>query len=441
MVLFPHPNCQSNQWWQSARRLRANGSHRVSSGFIHSLSDGALALCRMSRLSLLTAEQVFTGFNSPPHGAEAPMQPDDFASLNLARYQLRLRAARQAELPAFLGSTLRGAFGHALKQAVCIMQHRDCERCMVAERCIYPYLFETPVPPDAVRLLRNQKQAPRPFILSPPLLNAGAPKVSPARAETNQPRLHQLVDGRTVRLVQSPREASPESRTALRAGESLQFGLLLMGRATEYLPYIVFAVSEMAQRGLGAARAPFILDEVAVLSEQGAARTIYSGKAGRIQVPERATHNLAELVRARLAKLSVEAAGDSIKVRFVTPTRIRVDSDLQAETDFVLLVRNLMRRISMLAAVHGSAPLELDYRGLLERAAQIEMRAARLRWHDWERYSNRQRIKMKMGGFTGEVEYAGEGLSEFLPLLAAGELLHVGAGTTFGLGYYKIDSE
>jgi CRISPR/Cas system endoribonuclease Cas6 (RAMP superfamily) len=45
---------------------------------------------------------------------------------------------------------------------------------------------------------------------------------------------------------------------------------------------------------------------------------------------------------------------------------------------------------------------------------------------------------MKMGGFTGEAEYAGEGLQEFLPLLAAGELLHVGTGTTFGLGCYAL---
>jgi len=379
------------------------------------------------------------------------MQPDNFASLDLARYELRLRAAQQVALPAFLGSTLRGAFGHALKQAVCIMPHRDCERCMVAERCLYPYLFETPVPHDAVRLLRNQTQAPRPFILAPPLLN-GAPRanatasanaaattVSPARAETNQPRLHQLADGRTVRLAQSPKYAGPESRTVLRAGESLRFGLLLMGRATESLPYVVFAVSEMARRGLGTARAPFALDEVAVLSEQGAAQTIYSGKAGRLQAPAGATRNLAGLVCARLAQLSVKAAASAvIKVRFITPTRIRVDSDLQAETDFVLLVRNLMRRISMLAAVHGSAPLELDYRGLLERAARIETRAARLRWHDWERYSNRQQTKMKLGGFTGEVEYVGEGLREFLPLLAAGELLHVGTGTSFGLGKYEI---
>src|SRR5215217_4042481 len=99
------------------------------------------------------------------------MTPDDFAVLDLSRYELTLRASQAVSLPAFLGSTLRGAFGHALKEAVCVMSHRQCERCLVADRCIYPYLFETPVPPD-VPQLRGQAQAPHPFILTPPMLKA-----------------------------------------------------------------------------------------------------------------------------------------------------------------------------------------------------------------------------------------------------------------------------
>ncbi|MFL6214584.1 MAG: CRISPR system precrRNA processing endoribonuclease RAMP protein Cas6 [Blastocatellia bacterium] len=335
------------------------------------------------------------------------MLPDQFASLDFARYQLKLRATQSVSLPAFLGSTLRGAFGHALKQAICVMPHGDCARCLVAERCIYPYLFETAAPPTG--LLRNQSQAPRPFILAPPLLNTRS-------AATDS-----------------------EPRTTLRAGDELCFGLLLMGRAAEYLPYVIFAVSEMARRGLGAARVPFQLCAVTFTDQVGDERTIYSGEAGRITVLKEATVNLADLLRQRLNQIAGDIALlDAVKVRFITPTRIRVDDDLQKETAFALLVRNLLRRISMLAAVHGRAPLELDYRSLIARASQVTMESARLRWHDWQRYSNRQQTRMKMGGFTGEVEYAGNGLQEFLPLLAAGELLHVGTGTTFGLGRYEI---
>src|SRR5882724_732634 len=96
------------------------------------------------------------------------MLPEDFAALDLSRYELRLRAFDAVGLPAYLGSTLRGAFGHALKDAVCVMPHRNCERCMVADRCGYPYIFETP-PPQDLSLLRGQQCVPHPFILTPPI--------------------------------------------------------------------------------------------------------------------------------------------------------------------------------------------------------------------------------------------------------------------------------
>src|SRR5689334_3253009 len=93
----------------------------------------------------------------------------DFHHLRIARYQLTMRAVDGVSLPPFLGSTLRGAFGHALKEAVCVMPHRDCDRCILIDKCLYPYLFETIPPPDFVPL-RGQKNAPHPFVFIPPML-------------------------------------------------------------------------------------------------------------------------------------------------------------------------------------------------------------------------------------------------------------------------------
>ena len=61
-----------------------------------------------------------------------------------------------------------------------------------------------------------------------------------------------------------------------------------------------------------------------------------------------------------------------------------------------------------------------------------------LRWYDWERYSNRQEVRMRLGGFIGRVTYRGD-LGEFLPYLLLGMYTHVGKGATFGLGGYRID--
>ncbi len=59
-------------------------------------------------------------------------------------------------------------------------------------------------------------------------------------------------------------------------------------------------------------------------------------------------------------------------------------------------------------------------------------------WHDWQRYSARQEQKINIGGFVGGITFEGN-LTPFLPLLKAGETMHVGKGATFGLGRYKME--
>jgi hypothetical protein len=443
------------------------------------------------------------------------MRSEDFNKLTLSRYELRLQALEACSLPAFLGSTLRGAFGHALKQAVCVMEHRNCEQCMVADRCMYSYLFETPPPPD-LALLRGQQRAPHPFILSPPSpfapavnkgpaeslssrsatsgsanpwsadsgsagvpsgssLNSSSSSGAPVRADlrvrpsSQSPGLPTSANPRSAAspILRKASNALPTLRKAngssgtngafsangfasdrlrLASGDEITFGLTLIGRAIEYLPYVVYAVSEMARRGLGFERARFQLTEVDLIDKHDDRRLIYSGDSHRIAVPADSATSLAELIRTRLAQIAEAGAlppnpqppTTALRIRFITPTRIRVDGDLQAGLSFELLVRNLLRRVSLLCAVHGSAPLELDYRGLIAEAASVATVKNDLQWCDWDRYSNRQQTKMTLGGFLGEVEYEVEATAEFLPLLVAGELFNVGTGTTFGLGSYEL---
>jgi|GEM_PF-143211 len=388
------------------------------------------------------------------------MTPNDFAPLDLSRYELTLRACEAASLPAFLGSTLRGAFGHALKEAVCLMSHRDCSHCLVADRCIYPYLFETPVPADLPQF-RGLQQAPHPFILAPPSVLKSATEKPVVAKEHSLSSRDQRASKHSDASIKRPlpsgvpvlRKALPitpqETRTSsslpnerlnFAVGDELRFRLMLMGRANDYLSYVIYAVSEMARRGLGAERAGFALHSVAVLGESSERETIYTAGNKRSLVPIDAVNTLSDLLEARLQELehTGRTPGDVVKLRFTTPTRIRVEGDLQTSLSFELLIRNLLRRVSMLIAVHGQSRLDLDYKGLIARAAGIGIDRALLNWHDWQRYSNRQETKMKLGGFIGEIQYCGEAVAEFLPLILAGEILHVGTGTSFGLGKYEI---
>jgi len=65
------------------------------------------------------------------------------------------------------------------------------------------------------------------------------------------------------------------------------------------------------------------------------------------------------------------------------------------------------------------------------------MESRDLKWFDWERYSARQDTRMKLGGVIGRIAFKGE-IGEFMPFIKLGEFLHVGKGTTFGLGKYEI---
>ncbi len=64
----------------------------------------------------------------------------------ISRYTVKFQALENIQLPKYAGSTLRGAFGHALKSMACLTASRNkgtC-RCEPAERCLYRQIFDPP---------------------------------------------------------------------------------------------------------------------------------------------------------------------------------------------------------------------------------------------------------------------------------------------------------
>ena len=97
-----------------------------------------------------------------------------------------------------------------------------------------------------------------------------------------------------------------------------------------------------------------------------------------------------------------------------------------------------MRRLHLLFTAYSPEPFAADYRAMIDLAARVSTRRSRLTWHDLERYTSRRETKQKLGGLLGELEYAGDEPPGFAPLIFAGELLHIGAATVFGLGRYTV---
>jgi hypothetical protein len=309
----------------------------------------------------------------------------DLTCLHVGQYRLTFHPRAALRFAAHAGSAWRGAFGRALKRSVCVTRAPHCPDCLLYRSCPYPYLFETP-PPDGAAKMRRYAAVPHPFVIAPP----------------------------------------PPGLTA--AGERYVLGLALFGRANQYLPYVVHAMTQAANEGIGSARTALDLIEIHQQDATGGWARVYS--------PESALSARPPFVPA---PPPVPAAVDVI---IETPLRLKRESDnVTPETfQFADLFSSLLRRVSMLSYFHTDTALETDFSGLSAAARALPICGRALRWLEWTRYSSRQQALMQLGGLIGKVELQGPGLAPFWPYLWLGQWTHAGKAATMGLGRYRLES-
>lgn len=139
-------------------------------------------------------------------------------SFRVARYEFVIEAIDPLFLPAYKGSTFRGGFGTAFKSVSCSNRAPKCRDCLLRHACPYAYVFET-APPEGSEALTKFEQVPHPFVLEPPLIE----------------------------------------RQEFPPGQELSFGLVLIGRGIEFLPYFIVAFQEFGKTGIGRGRGRFKL--------------------------------------------------------------------------------------------------------------------------------------------------------------------------------------
>ena len=128
----------------------------------------------------------------------------------------------------------------------------------------------------------------------------------------------------------------------------------------------------------------------------------------------------------------------TVTVRFATPTELKSRGELAGRPEFPVLFAPVARPHQYPARRSTDAgPLELDFRGMGERAAAVRMSHCSLTWEQVERKSARTGQVHSIGGFTGEAEYEGD-LGEFLPWLRAARWVGVGRQTVWGKGDVRV---
>ena len=315
-------------------------------------------------------------------------------SFTWAAFQFAFQAKEHSFLPEYKGSALRGGFGHSFRKVCCTMQwDQQCNTCFLNQSCSYAYIFETPKV-SGMNLEHQADNLPHPFVIEPPATE----------------------------------------QTEFQAGEEFDIGLVLFGKSVSFLPYFVYTFDQMGRMGLGKGKGRFELTK-AYARDDLAFETkteIYDSHSQMLNGNFKVWKLEHILTRQQWNN------GNQLHLNLQTPTRILNQNRIVNEVPFDLLMRNLLRRISLLGRIHCESNWDLPYKEILDQAAsQVQLVASQTSWYDWERYSNRQKTRMNMGGIVGELVYEGD-LAPFLPLILLGQFTHIGKNTTFGLGKYVI---
>lgn len=308
-------------------------------------------------------------------------------TFELSVLRFEFRAVDEIYLPhGKTANTFRGALGELLRRVSCRPDCPGAKQCPHRSECAYARFFEPTLEVGPSGLA----DPPRPFVLRPEF---------------------------------------PEAQH-LHPGSPLVLRMHLFDVRTPFLPYLIAALTQLAQSGLGPGRGRARLERVSSTDMSGRMRApLYSN--GRMLVDSSPQP-------VRLSLDPVDEPVESVRIRFVTPTELKSDGQPVSRPEFGVLIARLRDRIAALDRLYGNGVVEFDWKGVADAAMGAKIVAESLRLESVERRSTRTGQVHPIGGFTGWVQYEGD-LRRFLPILRVGQWTGVGRQTVWGKGAFRIE--
>lgn len=309
-------------------------------------------------------------------------------SLDQVNFEMAMEFQHPVHVDTFPGFVLRSVLGMQLKRMHCAMRDTDCAICPFNATCAYSFIFESPISKNTVSL-QGRDRASHPF-----------------RIQTNT-----IPDSVITRMA---------------------FRIILFGRATIYLPHVIYAFREAAINGLFRSRTPATLASVTVDGRE----ILYGDRIMLEDVPKRTI---------RLD--STEETGVEGQMSVICQTPLRFKTDGRYSTDFsgsAFLAACLRRSFSMFenygdlepgAHQHLICALREEYGS---DTPVLQKRA--LRWVEFLHYSGRQHEAMKLGGVMGTFELAGVAPALSWSALKCCASLGAGKNCSFGYGSIQVEN-
>lgn len=216
--------------------------------------------------------------------------------IKLIIFRAEFSALENGQLPEFLGSTIRGILGHAIRDFVCDNSKKKCLECERKKECLFVNCFAS---------TGGIAGAVNPF---------------------------------TINVI-------TRGKKEWKKGERCIFELLLIGNITEKFNLFLDALLAMNYYGWGARRVPFNLEQIT---------DAYTGKlifaANKVWLRNISPFNL----QCENKKAS------TVLLRFHTPVHIKKSNRLCESLDFGTIIQFLTRRFSLLSLAYANQKIEWE---------------------------------------------------------------------------------
>lgn len=314
--------------------------------------------------------------------------PSNQPELPLSAYRFRYRAADDLRLSEDPRGLWHGVLGLHLRRLGCVVPGTDCAHCLLLHQCDYSLLFSGPRPPNA-ELMRRYDRIPVPHALH-------IPEDFPVQAA---------------------------------AGDELDLGLTLVGRANERLPLVVAAMDAAGSAGLGAERARLRLSDVL---QQTAA-----------PAPD-AWQPLFADGRLRPAAAPIMPATPplpaTVRLCFTSPYKASGKAAGGDGIDVARLLMAIVRRISLLQYFYTGRQLDAPFADLKAMAEGARIADAQLAPRRSARWAARRGTRVDTSGLIGHIDLCLEGIEPLWPYLHLGQWLNVGKNASMGFGNYRLEA-
>jgi hypothetical protein len=294
------------------------------------------------------------------------------------KLHFHLRITEDTKLPTNKVSALRGGMGEMLLRCNCI-RDRKCEKCDFEAECI-------------VRRTMYSKL-----------------EIKPAFMQKND----------SVGYVIECEDYNEE----FFAGDELTFNLILIGKNIVYFNQYLQAFTYLGMEGVGKYKSRYIIEAVT-----NSKRNIVV-EGNNVYKNNFIVQTVDEYVKYRL-----KANRNEDTIVFHTPTTIKYKGEIIEQIDMEAVMASIARRIYIFDCFEGIAVDKIDITGHVPNVVSQNVHMLSV-----ERYSSTHDEKIHLQGICGSaIIEKPDNIA--LPLIYAGELLHIGKNTSFGFGRYSLST-